>query len=221
MILIPIKNLATAKQRLASVLDKPRRTELAQAMLLDVLHAVANCADKQVAMVTTDPYAASLAQEFNFETISDNNVSETAAIELATQVCESRGIESTLVIPGDIPLITAQELDQILQAAPVEGSVLAPLPMAEAQMPSTAAPPDYSRCASAMTASNPISQRPVQQENHALRCRCRVSLWTWTTLPIFANLQKLPATRTRNVWSVNGIVPLCLSRQTNNGSAEN
>lgn len=126
MILIPVKNLATAKQRLASVLDQPTRTELAQAMLLDVLHAVANCAYKQVAIVTTDPYAIHLAQEFNFEIIADNNVSETAAIELATQVCESRGIESTLVVPGDIPLITAQELDQILKAAPVEGSVLVP-----------------------------------------------------------------------------------------------
>ena len=126
MILIPVKNLSTAKQRLAPVLDQATRTELAQAMLLDVLQAVANCSAKQVAIVTTDPYATRLAQEFNFETIADNNVSETAAIELATQVCESRGIESTLVIPGDIPLATAQELDQILKAAPVEGSVLVP-----------------------------------------------------------------------------------------------
>ncbi len=126
MILIPVKNLATAKQRMASVLDQSTRTELAQAMLRDVLYAVASCSAKQVAIVTTDPYAIRLAQEFNFETIADSNVSETAAIELATQVCESRGIESTLVIPGDIPLITAQELDQILKAAPVEGSVLVP-----------------------------------------------------------------------------------------------
>ena len=126
MILIPVKNLSTAKQRLASMLDQPTRTELAQAMLLDVLHAVADCSAKQVAIVTTDPYATRLAQEFCFETIADNNVSETAAIELATQVCESRRIESTLVIPGDIPLITARELDQILKAAAVEGSVLVP-----------------------------------------------------------------------------------------------
>jgi 2-phospho-L-lactate guanylyltransferase len=126
MILIPIKNLSTTKQRLSSVLDQPARTELARAMLLDVLQAVAKCSAKQAAIVTTDLHATRLAQEFNFETIADNNVSETAAIEFATQVCESRGIESTLVIPGDIPLITAQELDQILEAAPQEGSVLVP-----------------------------------------------------------------------------------------------
>ena len=126
MILIPVKNLATAKQRLASMLDQFTRTELAQAMLRDVLQAVADSSAQQTAIVTTDPYAARLAQEFNFETIADNNVSETAAIEFATQVCESRGTESTLVIPGDIPLITAREIDQILEVASQEGSVLVP-----------------------------------------------------------------------------------------------
>ena len=37
VILVPIKNTASAKQRLASVLDQPSRTKLAQAMLHDVL----------------------------------------------------------------------------------------------------------------------------------------------------------------------------------------
>jgi len=40
MILIPVKNLANAKQRLADVLDQQERTELAHAMLTDVLQAV-------------------------------------------------------------------------------------------------------------------------------------------------------------------------------------
>ena len=38
----------------------------------------------------------------------------------------SRGIDSTLVIPADIPLIQASELEQIFAQAPDEGSVLAP-----------------------------------------------------------------------------------------------
>jgi 2-phospho-L-lactate guanylyltransferase len=37
-----------------------------------------------------------------------------------------RGSDSTLVVPADIPLIQASELDQILAYAPAEGSVLAP-----------------------------------------------------------------------------------------------
>jgi 2-phospho-L-lactate guanylyltransferase len=110
---------------LASVLEQSARTELAQAMLTDVLTACVGCGD--VAVVTSDLYAQSLAAQFGFEVILDtHNRSETDASELATRVCEERGVESTLVIPGDIPLITSSELDGIMQAAPPVGSVLVP-----------------------------------------------------------------------------------------------
>ena len=127
MILVPVKDLSNAKQRLASLLDQPSRTELAQAMLLDVLSALSSWTDcPSVGVVTTDSYAISLAKRFGFKVIQDNNISETAAIELATHVCESRGIDSTLVIPADIPLIRAEELEHIMKAAPTQGSVLVP-----------------------------------------------------------------------------------------------
>jgi 2-phospho-L-lactate guanylyltransferase len=128
MILIPIKGLANAKQRLASLLDQPTRTELAQAMLFDVLEALGTWASRpEVGVVTSDPFAIELARQFDFQIIPDNaNRSETDAIEMATRYCESRAVDSTLVIPGDVPLIQVQELEQILEAAPAEGSVLAP-----------------------------------------------------------------------------------------------
>jgi len=128
MILVPVKNLANAKQRLAAVIDRASRTELAQAMLMDVLEALAGWPERPaVGIVSSDPFAVSLARRFSFEVIPDNtNRSETDAIEMATRVCESRWIDSTLVIPGDIPLLKSQELEQILKAAPAEGSVLAP-----------------------------------------------------------------------------------------------
>jgi 2-phospho-L-lactate guanylyltransferase len=128
MILVPVKNLANAKQRLASVLDQVARTELARAMLHDVLDALAMCSDgPHVGLVTSDPFAVDLAREFNFEVILDSaNRSETDAIEMATQLCQLRGVESTLVIPADVPLIQSSEVITILQAAPEEGSVLVP-----------------------------------------------------------------------------------------------
>jgi 2-phospho-L-lactate/phosphoenolpyruvate guanylyltransferase len=128
MILIPVKNLATAKQRLASVLSQPERTKLAQAMLLDVLDAVALWANRPpVGIVTSDPFAGEVAQHFDFELITDNqNRSETDAIEMSTRICESRRVTDTLVIPADIPLIEAWELDKIAASAPERGSVLVP-----------------------------------------------------------------------------------------------
>ena len=128
MILVPVKNLGNAKQRLASVLDQSARTELAQARLHDVLDALAMCCGRpKVSLVTSDPFAVHLAHQFDFEVIPDlTNRSETDAIEMATRLCELRGVEHTLVIPADIPLIQPSELAAILQAAPEEGSVLVP-----------------------------------------------------------------------------------------------
>jgi len=128
VILIPVKNLSAAKQRLAAVLDQPARTELAQAMLHDVVAALAAWPRRPVcALVTSDLFALELAKQYNFETIPDPaNSGETDAIEMATRLCVVRGSDSTLVVPADIPLIEASELDQILAYAPAEGSVLAP-----------------------------------------------------------------------------------------------
>ena len=128
MILIPVKNLGSAKQRLADALDQATRTKLAQTMLFDVLDGVNSLRDRpEVALVTSDDFATHLAKQFGFDVIADeSNLGETAAIAMATELCESRGVESTLVIPGDIPLVTAGELEQILHAAPAEGSVLVP-----------------------------------------------------------------------------------------------
>ncbi len=105
MILVPIKNTASAKQRLASILDQPARTQLAQAMLTDVLTALHEWKNRpKVGIVTSDPYAIKLAAEYGFEVIPDpDNPGETGAIEMATRVCVERGEDSTLVIPADIP----------------------------------------------------------------------------------------------------------------------
>jgi 2-phospho-L-lactate/phosphoenolpyruvate guanylyltransferase len=133
VILVPVKDLSSAKQRLAPVLDQPSRTKLAQAMLEDVLEALQewnhqrNSTKPKVALVTSDPFAVKLARECRFEVIPDpDNPGETGAIERATRQCRERGIEWTLVIPADIPLVQSWELDEILKHAPEQGSVLVP-----------------------------------------------------------------------------------------------
>jgi 2-phospho-L-lactate/phosphoenolpyruvate guanylyltransferase len=128
VILVPVKNLSAAKQRLAAVLDQPSRTKLAQAMLHDVLTALYGWKNRPaVAVVTSDAYAVRLATEYGFDIIADpDNPGETGAIEMATRVCVERGVDSTLIIPADIPLIQVWELEEIMEKAPVAGSVLVP-----------------------------------------------------------------------------------------------
>jgi 2-phospho-L-lactate/phosphoenolpyruvate guanylyltransferase len=128
VILIPVKNLSQAKQRLAAVLDQGSRTELAQAMLHDVAAAIASWSGRPAcALVTSDEFAIEIARQYDFEMIADPaNPGETGAIEMATRACVERGIDFTLVIPADIPLIRARELEEIMSRAPVEGSLLVP-----------------------------------------------------------------------------------------------
>src|SRR5437667_707157 len=128
MILIPIKTLAQAKQRLSSVLDAAERRQLAEAMMLDVFQAIASSsAATAVGVVTGDERARRLAQSFQFRIIEDaENLGESQAIAHATEVAERSGARSTLVLPADIPLLQATEVDAILQAAPSEGAVLVP-----------------------------------------------------------------------------------------------
>lgn len=127
MILVPVKNLDRAKQRMASILDQFTRTQLAKTMLLDVLQAIAAYKREKAAIVTSDQFAMEQAEYFGFDVIADrSNTSETDAIEAATEVCKSRGVETTLVIPGDIPLIQPEDLAAIFEHAPKLGCVVVP-----------------------------------------------------------------------------------------------
>ena len=128
MILVPIKDLAAAKQRLSSILSPEERVALAQAMCEDVLRTLRRWQGQPaIAVVTSDAFARDLAARCNFEVIPDGlNSGETGAIEMATALCRERGAKSTLVIPADIPLLHTSELQKILDWAPAGGAVLVP-----------------------------------------------------------------------------------------------
>lgn len=128
MILVPVKNLSTAKQRLSTVLNRAARSALAEAMLEDVLHTLARWTHRPpVAVVTSDPRARRLAEQFSFEIIEDRvNQGESEAIAMATRICEARGASDTVVLPGDIPFLQVSELESIFAAAPAQGTLLVP-----------------------------------------------------------------------------------------------
>ena len=116
-ILIPVKDLSRANERLASVLSKKQRTELAYVMLEDVFSAVGDSklADNRV-IVTVDRKAEKMALEEGFAVIrEENQLGESSSVDLAMQVCRKMGAKSVLVIPGDAPLITGEDLDFVLE----------------------------------------------------------------------------------------------------------
>jgi 2-phospho-L-lactate/phosphoenolpyruvate guanylyltransferase len=115
-LLLPIKDLRHAKQRLAGFLSPEERFGLAQAMLADTLHAVRNVhkADK-VFVVTNYAPAVRAAEESGWELLQEEQqISESVSVDAASRECERRGITAVLRVPLDVPLVQASDIDDLL-----------------------------------------------------------------------------------------------------------
>lgn len=115
--IVPVKDLSRAKERLSSVLPQDVRTALAYAMLEDVLTALAGSRllDRKF-IVSLDKTAIRIAAGLGIEVIHETEqVGESASVDFASEVCKEMGAQSVLVIPGDAPLITTEDIDFILE----------------------------------------------------------------------------------------------------------
>ena len=126
---VPVKDLDGAKQRLAGVLDRPARTALFRVMLEDVLEALSGVAALAgIMLVTRDPEAIALAGRYGAEClIEPENRGHTAAVELAARALAGRGARALLQVPGDVPRVTAAEIEAVIAAhAPSPAVTIAP-----------------------------------------------------------------------------------------------
>ena len=114
--LIPVKVLGEAKQRLSITLG-PDRRGLMLAMLEDVLFAMADSSRiDQIAVVTADAEVASAAARFGALVIDEIEPrGMNAAISLALEQIQQHGGSHAVVLPADIPLVTGEELDRLMQ----------------------------------------------------------------------------------------------------------
>ena len=114
---IPIKQLKDAKQRLSGLLSPEERKGLFQAMVEDVLTAVQACAFIDNIVVVTDDQAVSeLAISYGAEIRPEPNLP--GLIEAVTQTGRQlarEGVHCMLFLPGDVPLVTPEELEVVLE----------------------------------------------------------------------------------------------------------
>lgn len=126
---LPVKDLATAKQRLAPVLSPAQRRELFRAMLQDVLATLA--AVRTVAgllVITRDPQAQSLAARWGAQIQTETrNAGQTEAVTAAARALASRGVAGMVAIPADLPLVTPPDIEAVLRAhGPAPAVTIAP-----------------------------------------------------------------------------------------------
>jgi 2-phospho-L-lactate guanylyltransferase len=114
--IVPVKDLSKAKERLSSILPQDVRTDLAYAMLEDVLTALtgSKLLDR-IFIVTMDRNAMEIARAMGVEVIEETEQNgESDSVDRASLVCKEMGARSVLVMPGDAPLIKAEDIDFIL-----------------------------------------------------------------------------------------------------------
>jgi 2-phospho-L-lactate/phosphoenolpyruvate guanylyltransferase len=115
---VPLKHTTDAKQRLAGALGAPLRQRLALAMAHDVLAALAASEGLAgLAVVTLDPQASALARHFGARVLTEGAADgQTGAVNAAARTLSREGSGAMLTIPGDVPLITPQEVEQLIAA---------------------------------------------------------------------------------------------------------
>ena len=117
---IPVKQISQAKQRLSKILSSEERRDFFSAMLEDVLSMMVKIDFfEKIILATHCPPAISIAGRHsitNFETGPDDGLNQ-AAGETVNHLLEN-GIKDMFLIPGDIPLITEEEINSVLKAHP-------------------------------------------------------------------------------------------------------
>ena len=120
---IPIKQLSDAKQRLSGVLDSGERKTLFTVMVEDVLTAVEACAAiARILVVTDDDEVAELARGFGAD-IRPEPVKPgliRAVTESGRQLADE-GVNIMVFLPGDVPLVTPNELEVVLEGFGLSG----------------------------------------------------------------------------------------------------
>lgn len=109
-----------AKSRLAATLDVDQRRKLALAMLADVVDVcrAARPALDGVLAVVDDPVARHAVERSGAIAVEDPHPSDmNAAVRLGLQRVQRLGARTAIVLPGDVPLVTVDDLRALLAAA--------------------------------------------------------------------------------------------------------
>ena len=120
---VAVKGLERGKYRLAGALTEGQRRLLIETMLNDVLDALrATPGIASINVLSSD--TAVLPKDV--EQIVDPGDGLNAAVTYAAQVLSNDGAASMLLLPADLPFVTADDIGALLEAANDHDAVIAP-----------------------------------------------------------------------------------------------
>jgi len=117
--IVPVNILRASKTRLAKRLDAATRARLSEAMLLDVLHALQKVRRiSRITVVSADFAVRRIIAPTRVHFLWEGKRKGlNKAIRLAMRDANRRKFSAALVVPSDIPRVTAREITRLLRTS--------------------------------------------------------------------------------------------------------
>ncbi|MBV9605121.1 MAG: 2-phospho-L-lactate guanylyltransferase [Solirubrobacterales bacterium] len=123
--ILPIKSFDQAKQRLRHELAAHDRRALVEAMFADALVALGRVSSlEQIVVVSGDRVAQRIAVGYGAEVVEDDERGHNNAAAAGIATLAKNGVERALLVPGDCPLLSANDLNILLTHPAQERSAL-------------------------------------------------------------------------------------------------
>ncbi|SRR5579884_3348106 len=123
--ILPVKSFTQAKQRLRHELAAHDRRALVEAMFADALVALGRVQSLQrIVVVSGDRTAQRIAGGYGATVVEDDERGHNTAALRGIETLLEDGIERALLVPGDCPLLSADDLNTLLTHPAGEHSVL-------------------------------------------------------------------------------------------------
>ena len=116
-VVVPVKRFVNAKTRLASLMSESERESLAQVMLNDVLLAVSSSLLVSGVLIVSNEVRARYAVErLGGLFLEEEYAGLSASVAQAGKWLVKHGQRGMLIIPGDVPLVSSSEIDEIIKS---------------------------------------------------------------------------------------------------------
>lgn len=117
--IVPVKPLQRGKSRLAGALDSAQRAQLNRMLLERTLRTLADLEEiEHVLVVSRDSAALAVARDLGARTVQEDGApSLNTALRRATVVAQVYASRGVLVVPADLPFLTAADVRTLLARA--------------------------------------------------------------------------------------------------------
>lgn len=115
--IVPVKPLRRGKSRLAGVLTEEERADLNRRLFLHTLNTLTGIPEiEHVLVVSRDSQALALAREQGARTLQEDGAPQlNLALTRATRLAQQYMTGCVLIVPADLPLLTAADVWAVLE----------------------------------------------------------------------------------------------------------